>query len=58
LTYFYAVYFHPSFGKVKILKDEDIGKTFFFTRKECLDARISRAKRLLELEISARERKL
>ncbi len=57
-TFWYVVYFHPSFGNVKILKDEDIGKTFFLTRGECLNARIARAKRLLELEISARERKL
>lgn len=57
-TYWYAVYFHPSFGNVKTLKDEDIGRIFFLTREECLDARIARAKRLLELEISAKERKL
>lgn len=58
LTFWYAVYFHPSFGNVKTLKDEDIGRTFFLTREECLDARISRAKRLLEFEISDKERKL
>ncbi len=57
-TFWYAVYFHPSFGNVKTLKNEDIGRTFFLTREKCLDARISRAKRLLELEVSAKERKL
>lgn len=57
-TFWYAVYFHPSFGNVKTLKNEDIGRTFFLTREECLDARISRAKRLLELEVSAKEKKL
>jgi hypothetical protein len=34
------------------------GRTFFLTREEMLDARIARAKRLYELEISAKERKL
>ena len=57
-TFWYVVYFHPSFGNVKTLRDEDIGRIFFLTREECLDARIARAKRLLELEITAKERKI
>lgn len=56
-SFWYAVYFHPSFGNIKALKDEDIGRTFFLTREEMLDARIARAKRLYELEVSAKERK-
>lgn len=56
--YAYAAYFHPSFADIKTLRKYDIGRTFFLTREEMLNARIDRAKRLLELEISAKERKL
>lgn len=36
----------------------DIGRTFFLTREEMLDARITRSKRILALDISAKENKL
>lgn len=57
-SFYYVAYFHPTFGDIKALRDEDIGKTFFLSREEMLDARIERARRILELEITCKERKI
>jgi len=54
----YALLVHPSFHKSKLISEKDIGKTFFATREECLNARITRAERILENEKSFKERKI
>lgn len=56
--YFYAVLFHPSFKDVKYFTGEDINKTFFSKREDCLNARIERIKRNLQLEIDCKHRKI
>lgn len=56
--YFYAVLFHPTFKDVKHFKEEDVSKFFFSEREDCLDARIERAKRNLQLEIDCKNRKI
>lgn len=56
--YYYAVYFHPAFGDIKSISKYDIGKKFFRTFEEMSDARIARAKRQVELEITCKERKI
>ena len=55
--YFYAVLFHPSFKDIKHISVENIGKTFFKEKEEMIQARISRAKQNLEIELK-RENKL
>ena len=54
----YALLVHPSFHKSMLIDEAKIGKTFFPTREECLDARIARAERVLENEKSFKERKI
>ena len=56
--YFYAVLFHHTFMDVKHFKEADIDKVFFLNRSDCLDARINRAKRTLDLEIECKNRKI
>ena len=40
------------------VKEEDVNKTFFKNRIECLDARVKRALKNLEDEIACRNRKI
>lgn len=56
--YFYAVLFHPSFKDIKHFTKEDIDKTFFSKSEDCLDARIERIKRKLQLEIDCKNKKI
>lgn len=56
--YFYAVLFHPTFKDIKHFKEEDVNKTFFSNRMDCLDARIKRAERTLQIEIDCKNRKI
>ncbi len=55
---FYALLAHPSFYNAKLITENSIGEEFFETREECLDARIKRAKRNLELEEYFKEKKI
>ena len=55
---FYAVLFPPSFKDIKHFSEKDINKTFFSKREDCLNARIERAKRNLQLEIDCENRKI
>jgi hypothetical protein len=56
--YAFAAYCHPLSPEIKMFRKYDIGRTFFLTREEMLDARITRSKRILALDISAKENKL
>lgn len=53
---FYALNPHPAFVKAKLISENSLGKIFFETKEECLEARILRAKRELDLEIEYKER--
>lgn len=60
--YFYAVLFHPSYADIKhISRDselQDNKRQWFSTSEECLNARVARAERILQVEKDCRDRKI
>ena len=56
--YYYAILFHPSHCYIKVLTESKKNETWFDTQEECLEARIKKLERDLELEKNSRMRKL
>lgn len=56
--YAYLLIANPSICKAFTIRTIDLNKTFFDSREKCLDARIERARRDLELEISFKYSKI
>ena len=53
--YAYLLIANPSICKAFTIRTTDLNKTFFDSREDCIDARIQRAKRDLEFEISCKK---
>lgn len=57
-NYAYLIIPNPSICKAFTIRTIDINKTFFEDREDCIDVRIKRIERELELEKSFKERKI
>lgn len=57
-NYAYLLIANPSICKAFTIRTMDIGKTFFGTQEECLNARIKRLERALQVEKDCKERKI